>query len=446
MVLEYSGPAPRLLSLVFFIGMIALYFIKKTSSKTVGVVALLFFFLWINITYPLNIGQVEEAYTFLPILILCLYPGKLYANASSLIVLIIYYLLTPEGHFDEFVEEGITLVTLSLFSSIALLLYIRITDRMRQYKRDSYTDYLTDLPNRKAFTEDLKHTFCHPTHSSGPIALLLLDLDGFKKTNDMLGHEVGDQLLIALARRLKSYMTEYVHVYRLGGDEFTIILEHIDDHLPATFSRQLLEGIREPLTIDGHEVHLSGSIGISLHPEDCTSDTILIRNCDIALQRAKSRGKNTFTFYDEDMEKETLKRYQLELDLENALGTDQLYMVYKAKVNLATNAVNGVEALIRWQHPQLGNIPPSDFIEIAEESGLIVPLGRWVIDTVVGQAKTWSEQNQKLRVSLNVSAIQFQRDNVYECLVDSLKKHQLDSSYLEIEVTESTLIENPDES
>jgi len=442
MLLEYSEIIPKVLSFTFFLGMALTFFLKNTKLKPYLTVFMLLFFIWLNLSYPLTIGQVEEAYIFLPMMILCLYPGKLYSNFGSLVILIIMYNLIPDGHFNELVEDGIEVLLLNLFTSVLLLLYMRIIDKMQQYKSDSYTDYLTGLSNRKAFSDTLKDKYS--AKNMTPFTLLTLDLDGFKKINDTLGHESGDLLLIELTERLKCHANDQTEVFRMNGDEFTILVEMHDQSAIEVLSSQILKDLSKDIKINNKSISVTGSIGIACYPPDGNSSTILVRNSNIAMSRAKFRGKNTFAFYDESMADETVKRYQIEEDLQNAIGTDQLSMAYQPKVNLSTGKISGAEALLRWNHPIHGNIPPVNFIEIAEESDLIIPIGRWIIDEVTRQTKLWVENGQRIRISFNVSAVQIKKDDLYKHVKTALDKYQLDSQYLEIEVTESMLMEDPD--
>jgi diguanylate cyclase (GGDEF)-like protein/PAS domain S-box-containing protein len=318
-----------------------------------------------------------------------------------------------------------------------------ITAEIEAGRRAEYLamhDALTGLPNRVLLLERLEQAIASVSRRRDMAALLLLDLDRFKDINDTLGHPAGDLLLQEVGVRLSACVREIDTVARIGGDEFSIVLAGIKDATDAQLlSQRLLEIFRNPFDLAGHEVLVTISIGIALIPTDGSIPDKLLQHADIALYRAKEEGRNASRFFEPEMDARLQQRKAFERELRRALSRDELELYYQPKVSLLNDQVAGVEALVRWRHPERGLVPPSEFIGIAEETGLILQLGEWVLRTACRQAATWSD----LEVSVNISPAQFRQPDLVQIVRDALQDSGLAPHRLELEVTESVLIQQP---
>jgi diguanylate cyclase (GGDEF)-like protein/PAS domain S-box-containing protein len=300
-------------------------------------------------------------------------------------------------------------------------------------------DSLTGLQNRSLFHEQLTSVLDQAQHMNTWAALVFLDLDRFKSINDSLGHSVGDQILQAVSERLQSAVREGDTVARMGGDEFSILLSPIKNVEDAALKvRNIVQSFEQPLVVGNQEFFLTTSMGISLYPLDGNDPETLLKNADTAMYSAKEKGGNTYQFYTSDMNEKALERLVLESNLHKALERDEFLVYYQPKVDLKTNQIVGTEALIRWRHPELGMISPVDFIPLAEETGLIIPIGEWVLRTACKQNKAWQDAGYKpIQVAVNLSGRQFQQENLVETIARILEETGLDPQYLELEITEN---------
>lgn len=316
-----------------------------------------------------------------------------------------------------------------------------------QLRRNAFHDSLTGLPNRLLFMERLTQTVERATEDeSYHFALLFLDLDRFKVINDSLGHLVGDQLLVAIARRLEGCLKQEDMVARLGGDEFTILLEGIEhDGDAEKIAERVQQALSAPFNLSGHEIFTSASIGIMLSSTEFDRPEDLLRGADIAMYRAKAQGKARYEVFDTDMHTQVVALMQLENDLRKAVERQEFELYYQPIVALATGRITGFEALVRWQHPEQGIISPAKFVPIAEETGLVLPLGHWVLREACRQLKKWQDQfasDPPLTISVNLSGRQFSQP----CLIDQVRKILSDTGVnahcLKLEITESAIMEN----
>ena len=307
-------------------------------------------------------------------------------------------------------------------------------------------DALTQLPNRHLLQDRLQCAITHARRTKQHFAVLFLDLDRFKNVNDGLGHPVGDTLLKAVTTRLKSTVREEDTVSRLGGDEFVIVLERLErEEGAATVARKVLKALEPACAIEGYEFFITASIGISLFPKDGSEPEILLKHADIAMYHAKEQGGNNFQFYAQDMNIRTLERLALENNLRYALERGELELYYQPQVSLKNGNVIGMEALLRWRHPKLGMVSPTEFIPLAEETGLIVPIGAWVIKTACTQLKTWQQEGLPVQfVAVNLSPRQFMQKDLLNQIADILEETQLDASCLELEITEGLIMRDVD--
>jgi diguanylate cyclase (GGDEF)-like protein/PAS domain S-box-containing protein len=307
-------------------------------------------------------------------------------------------------------------------------------------------DVLTGLPNRALFDDRLATALRHSARHQETIAVLFLDLDRFKIINDTLGHTIGDTLLVALSRRLRQTVRAEDTVARMGGDEFIFILRGLKNAEDAVKPAQkILDAIRPPFHVGGHELHVTASIGISLHPADGPGPDQLLKCADLALYRAKERGRDRIQLYNPALNVRVFEQMVLEGRLRRAIEQCQFVLLYQPQVELDGGEVVGFEALLRWRHPELGLVPPDEFVPLAEESGLIEPLGLWVLRTACLQHRAWRQAHlPPLRLAVNMSARQFQRNGLEERLRDVLAETEMDASCLELELTESVLMQEGD--
>ncbi|MFN8526927.1 MAG: EAL domain-containing protein [Chloroflexota bacterium] len=314
----------------------------------------------------------------------------------------------------------------------------------RELQRLAFHDTLTGLPNRALFADRLESALARSRRSGRALAVLFLDLDNFKLINDSLGHDAGDQLLATIASRLQHAARANDTVARFAGDEFTILLEDLeDDRAVVTVSDRIISSLRTPITMHGHEIQPTASMGVAVSSPSLNTADALLRSADLALYRAKSNGKACYALYDESMNEGAVERLQLEADLRHALERDELMLHFQPIVSLATGCIEEVEALIRWQHPERGLVPPGMFIPVAEETGLIVSIGDWVLREACGQAATWcarTGRKRAIRVSVNVAARQIKEPGFATSVASAVAEAKLDPALLKIEITESTLI------
>ena len=312
----------------------------------------------------------------------------------------------------------------------------------------AHYDTLTGLPNRNLLHDRILHAIVSAPRHKTKVAILFLDLDRFKIINDNLGHSIGDLLLQAVTERLKGCLRSSDTIARLGGDEFLIVIPDLRDATyAATVAQKILDSLSRHYVIRDIELHTTVSIGISLYPDDGTANEELIANADVAMYRAKEIGRNNYQFFAPAMNDRSYERLTFENKLRRALERREFVIHYQPQVNSMTGLIIGAEALVRWQHPKMGLVSPGMFIPIAEESGLIIRIGEWVLREVCRQAKAWQEEGlPPIPVAVNLSAVQFRQNNLVEMVDDALKESGLDPHCLELEITESGIMQNSETS
>ena len=311
----------------------------------------------------------------------------------------------------------------------------------------AYYDKLTGLPNRTLLQDRLVHAIADAKRFEYHLGVVFIDLDHFKKVNDTLGHHIGDLLLQEVAQRLHSSFRENDTAARLGGDEFIVILSGYRNSFNVPhIAQKILKTIGQPCVIEGHELVLSGSVGIAIYPQDGTNAADLLRNADMAMYAAKSEKGDSFQFYSESMNRNAVEQLELENGLRHAIENEQLFICYQSQIDLETKLVVGVEALLRWNHPELGLILPDKFIAVAEETGLIISIGEWVLRRACREiVQLQTELGIELSLSVNVSGIQLEQPNLVEAILNALQESGLPSEQLELEITESVLVERTDQ-
>lgn len=308
-------------------------------------------------------------------------------------------------------------------------------------------DVLTGLVNRNCLSQRLKQAIATAQRYGHLVAVLLLDLDHFKVINDSLGHSAGDALLQAVAGRLNSCVRDTDTVARLGGDEFVILMpDMVDEEAAVLVARKVLDALSQSFAIENHTLYISASVGVSLYPADGENEETLLKNVDMAMYRAKQNGRSNFHLYTEEINTYNRERHALESALQYALSHEQLLLHYQPKVDLRTGRIVAVEALVRWNHPERGIIAPSKFISIAEETGLIIPLGTWVLKTACTQNLAWQAAGMPLiSIAVNLSAQQFRHHDLVGLVRKVLHETRLDPKYLELELTESVLMQDAED-
>ncbi len=321
-----------------------------------------------------------------------------------------------------------------------------ITERKRAEETINhlaYHDPLTDLPNRLLFYDRLTLALAHARRSGRMLAVMFLDLDHFKIVNDMMGHAVGDQLLKDVGRQLKGCVRSDDTVARIGGDEFTILLPEINRAEDAAkVAEKINQTLKKAWILNGYEFHITTSIGIALYPNDGEDADTLTKNADTAMYRAKEHGNN-YQFFNPSMNLKAIERLEIELSLRRAVEQNEFEVYYQPQVDISAGKIVGVEALVRWNHPERGQVLPIEFISVAEETGLIIPIGEWVLRTACAQNKAWQQAGYPpMRMAVNLSAYQFRQKQLVETVARALRETGMDPRYLELEITESTAMQD----
>jgi len=348
-------------------------------------------------------------------------------------------ILTISPIYDE---DGLASHYVAVFSDVTAM-----NEIVKQLDYQAHHHTVTDLPNRRLLHARLTHSLQLAIRDKQQGAVFYLDLDNFKHINDSLGHDVGDRVLVEVAQRLQHHSREVDTVAHISGDEFALVLHNVSVVSAATeHAEQLLERLQAPMDIDGHELFISASIGITIFPTDGDSVEILLKNADAAMYQAKDLGKNGYCVYAQNFTDNALERMKLESSLRRALQNDEFVLYYQPQISLSSGEIVGCEALVRWIHPELGVVPPDKFIPLCEENGLIVPMGEWILRSACQQWLIWQQQGYPLgRIAVNLSGRQIQQDDLPEMIARVLLETGCPVSALELEITETFLMKHPEQ-
>jgi diguanylate cyclase (GGDEF)-like protein/PAS domain S-box-containing protein len=311
----------------------------------------------------------------------------------------------------------------------------------------AYHDLLTKLPNRALLNDRLSLAINQAKRDNDKLAVMFLDLDRFKNINDSLGHMIGDELLQQVSTRLKECIREGDTLARFGGDEFTLMLPKLTNAREDSckLAEKITNTLKKPFYVDGHELYVSASIGVALYPQDGTNIESLIKHADVAMYHVKGQGKNGYQFYSNEMNVPYIEKLSLDTGIHKALDNNEFSLVYQPQINLRTGEIVGIEALLRWNHPEQGTIPPSEFISFAEESGLIIDIGYWVLKSACAELKRWRTAGlPEIRMSINISARQLMEANIVTNIIDILKIYNVPGHCLELEITENAIMDDMD--
>jgi diguanylate cyclase (GGDEF)-like protein len=360
---------------------------------------------------------------------------------------VILFFLSQSSAMDKEIIALLTRIGKNL--SFALENFDRADEKNRADQRIQFLathDDLTRLPNRVMFNQLFERSIKLARRDGNKCAVLFIDLDRFKVINDSLGHSAGDTLLIEVAKRLRNCVRESDVVARLGGDEFVVMLDQISDRDEvAAVARKILAALLLPIILAGHECRTTGSVGIAVFPENGSDSLTLTKNADIAMYLAKEEGKNDFRFFSSEIKSQSIERLMLESDLRHALELDQLTLHYQPKLDVRTGRITGLEALLRWAHPELGDLPPAQFISLAEETGLIIPIGHWVLKTACAQNMAWQRDGlPSISMAVNLSPRQFLDENLLRDIDEVLISTGMPAHLLQLEITESMVMQNVD--
>lgn len=446
---------------------ISLYYLSKRSKhrKVIVFIIIGFFiqvvadsyFIYLSITDNYLLGGMVDPLWLIAILIIGLaglyaqdmnepkeennYYFKSEISIIPYIGVVFLALLVINSYKQEFNALSIGVLVLFLLIIVRQFLVMNQNENLiDEYKFLAHHDLLTGLNNRACFKDDLHQVMVKGKSRNRMVAVLLIDLDRFKNVNDTLGHYIGDCLLKEVSQRLKSSLSVDQLLYRIGGDEFTILLPDTSKHNCISIADIVLKVFDEIFLVEGYEIAITPSIGVSIYPENGEDSETLLQNADAAMYLAKARGKNNFQFYDSDLNEQISRKMELEQGLRKAIESNELTLCYQPKVDLHTGEIIGSEALLRWKHPELGDISPSEFIPIAEETGQIVSIGEWVLRKACKQNILWQEGGfPSLCISVNVSVRQFQHSDFVKIVRNVLQETGLHPQFLELEITESIM-------
>lgn len=388
------------------------------------------------------IDSVESCLLLLPFCYMVLFPGTLWPIAVGAAVINGYLYQIDLQEFEAFIDVSLHTTAITVFATLMTYYYVTVRQQASDFKRESQTDFLTKLPNMNAYKEEIERV---NARNADQFALIHIGLVGFKNVNDRLGYRHGDDLLIAFSNHTKQVIGEDGTLFRLGGDELLVLVESEEliatlDNLVAEFNKQQ----HMMYDIDNTSHRLNFCLGIAFAADARESHEVWEKNADFALYKARRDKKTNVCWFDDELLGETIRQHQIETEIKSALEHKQLILMFQPKVSLETNQVMGAEALVRWNHPQLGMVPPSEFIPLAEKTTQIVPVGHWVIFEACRKAKEYSDAGTPMCIAVNVSTVQFAHADLFDVVVRALKETELPSHLLQMEITESSLMSDPE--
>lgn len=425
---------------LFPICMLVAYWSKAQRIKVTASIISLIVLFGGGLIEPLELDAIEEAFIGLPLCYIILFPGSLWPIAIGVALILSYLIDLPAEEFDEYIEDAIELAFITVFATVMTFFQQKSEKQSNLYKEASLTDYLTKLPNRKAFFNEVNQL---QATDHVDYAAIQIGLDNLKKVNDDLGYGYGDALLLHFSQEMKGLVGEHTKLYRLGGDDLIVLIKCTDDNQNEL--NELIEGLGKHYDtvcqIHNTSHRLRYSSGIAMLSDAQNNIKVWGKNVDVALAKSKRSGDGTLQWYDDELMNETIREHQIEVELKGALDQKQMFLVYQPKVDVKTKEITGAEALLRWVHPDLGFVPPLDFISVAEKTAQIIPIGRWVIQQSIKQSSEWRKKGYDLCISVNVSSVQFAHDDIYPFIEEMLNKYRLPAEYLQIEITETAMMD-----
>lgn len=428
------------LYVLFPISTLIAYFSRRHRTKVVcSILSLLVVFIG-SITDPLSIDTVEESFILLPICYIFIFPGSLWPICVGIALVGSYLIDYSSIVQEEFLEDAIELICITTFATVMTYFQQKSMRQVRLYKKASLTDYLTKLPNRKAFFQEIRNL---EANNSIDCAVIQIGLKRLKAANDNLGYGYGDELLRKFAIHIRKAVGEKGRVYRLGGNELAILAE-FEVGASSKVEQIIAELENRNDTVCNiyntpYTLRYNGGSAILSQAEN--NHRVWCKNVDAAAAKAKSNDEGKIQWYDDGLMEETARHRKIESELKGAILNNQLFLAYQPKIDVERNEIIGAEALLRWEHPELGLVSPAEFIRVAEKTAQIIPIGRWVIEQAIKQAKKWQNQGHSLCVAVNVSNVQFTHDDIYQCISENLSKHRLAANYLQVEITETTMMD-----
>ncbi|KOO13063.1 diguanylate phosphodiesterase [Vibrio xuii] len=391
-------------------------------------------------SFPLE--AIKECLFLLPFCYIVLFPGSLWPIAVCAALINGYLYQLSVDDFDAFIDTSLELTAVTLFATLMTYYYVKTRQQATEFKTKSQTDYLTKLPNMNAYKEDIEQVNKSNAFHFG---LIHIGLVGFKNVNDRLGYRHGDDLLVAFAEHMRDVVGADGKVYRLGGDEFLVLVEseELTEKLEDLVFK-LNKNQRVMYNVDDTSHRLSFCMGIALAEDASGSNEVWEKNADFALFKARSDHEHNICWFNDELLGETIRQHQIETEIKSALKSDQFVLMFQPKVSVDSAQVMGAEALLRWNHPQLGMVPPIEFIPVAEKTTQIVPVGHWIIYEACRQAKMFNDAGTPVCIAVNVSTVQFAHADLFDVVVKALKEIKLPSHLLQLEITESTLMSDPE--